>query len=119
MKGAVRIIIIFIIFLLLAVNLFWGWQYFRTKEQLQKYLQSPRLNNPVFNFAKFFIDKVLGEEGGEVGFEDRLKLETAVRELKDNEILGLWQEFIASQTEEEVQKSLRRLLQTLINKIAY
>jgi hypothetical protein len=44
-------------------------------------------------------------------------LETAVRDLKDEEILNQWQKFVDSKTETEAQKEVKNLLELLINKI--
>lgn len=67
-------------------------------------------------FAKFFIEKFLKAETG-VDFETRLKLENAVRDLKDEEILAQWQKFAESKTEIDAQAEVKNLLEMLIDKI--
>ena len=42
--------------------------------------------------------------------ETRLSLENAVRDLKDEEIMAEWQNFIASKTEADAQTSVKKLL---------
>jgi len=77
-----------------------------------------KINRDVVSFLKLFIEKILqGEE--EVSFEDRLRLENSVRELKDNKILSLWESFTQAKSSEEAQVSLKNLLQALVNKIVY
>ena len=68
------------------------------------------------NFTKLFITQVLRADG-EVDFETRLKLENAVRELNDQNILAQWQKFVESETEEEAQEEVKNLLGMLVNKI--
>jgi hypothetical protein len=83
-------------------------------------LESQKTNEKVLDFTKLFIEKVLKAET-EVDFETRLKLENAVRNLGDEEILTQWQKFTESKTEaeaqEEVKNLLEMLLEMLVNKI--
>ncbi len=77
-----------------------------------------KINRDVVVFLKLFIEKILqGEE--EVSFEDRLKLENSVRDLKDKEVLSLWENFTQAKTSEEAQFSLKNLLRALVDKIVY
>jgi hypothetical protein len=46
-----------------------------------------------------------------------LKLEYAVRDLADGEILKQWNEFVNSKTESEAQEQVKNLLELLVNKI--
>jgi hypothetical protein len=73
-------------------------------------------NEKIINFLKLFITKVLKAEG-EVDFETRLKLENAVREIQDKEILDQWIKFTESKTEDESQKNVKDLLEILVNKL--
>jgi uncharacterized SAM-binding protein YcdF (DUF218 family) len=77
-----------------------------------------KINRDVVSFLKLFIEKILqGEE--DVSFEDRLKLENAVRDLKDKKVLSLWESFTQAKNSEEAQMFLKNLLQALVNKIVY
>ena len=110
---------IIVLVILLVSNLFFFKKYSAAKKEIQEIkrpIEIQRINEEVLNFAKFFIEKVLKAEG-EVDFETRLKLETAVRELKDEEILAQWQKFVDSQTEIEAQQEVKNLLELLISKI--
>jgi CRISPR/Cas system endoribonuclease Cas6 (RAMP superfamily) len=62
------------------------------------------------------IEKVLKAEK-EVDFETRLKLENAVREINDKEILNQWIKFTESKTEDEAQNNIKNLLDLLVDKI--
>jgi hypothetical protein len=103
----------------LAVNIILAVKYSAIKKELKELkrpIEIQTYNEKVLNFTKFFIDKVLKAEG-EVDFDTRLKLETAVRDLNDKEILDQWQKFVNSQTELQVQQEVKNLLSLLMDKI--
>jgi hypothetical protein len=79
-------------------------------------LQTQTTNEKVLEFTNLFIEKVLKAQT-EVGFETRLKLENAVRNLNDEEILAQWQKFTESKTEAGAQEEVKNLLQMLVSKI--
>ncbi|MBU2109851.1 hypothetical protein KKB71_02800 [Patescibacteria group bacterium] len=111
--------ILIIILLVLAGSVFFGVKYFAVQKELQQtktVLETQKTNEKVLEFTKLFIDKVLKAET-EVDFETRLKLENAVRNLNDEEILSQWQKFTESKTEAEAQKQVKNLLEVLVNKI--
>ncbi len=114
-----KIILITIIILLVASNVLFGYKYFITRKQFQQSqasLETQKLNERVLDFAKLFIEKVLKAKT-EVDFETRLKLENAVRDLNDEEILTQWQKFVDSKTESEAQDQVKNLMEMLVNKI--
>ena len=79
-------------------------------------VEKVNFNNRVLDFTSLFIEKVLKAKG-EVSFEERLRLETMVRDLKDNEILSQWNKFVNSKTEAQAQEEVKNLLALLIRKI--
>ena len=112
-------ILIIIIFILLVGNIFLGVKYFslvKEPRQTQTALQTQTINEKVLEFSKLFIKEVLKAET-EVNFDTRLKLETAVRNLGDEEILNQWQKFVDSKTESRAQEEVKNLLEMLVNKI--
>ncbi len=119
MNSKRSLIIIIIIGILLITSTFFGLRYFLIKKELkdtQQTLEIQQINEKVLKFTKLFIENVLKAET-EVGFETRLKLENAVRDLKDEEILGQWQKFTESKTEVQAQEEVKNLLEMLVNKI--
>ncbi len=114
-----RIVLVIIILVLLASNIFFGVKYFAVQKELketQATLEAQKTNEKVLDFSKLFIEKVLkGAE--EISFEDRLNLENAVRGLNDEEVLTQWNKFIESKTELETQREVKNLLEMLIDKI--
>ncbi len=112
-------IILIITFILLVSSVFFGFKYFNIQKefrQTQAALEAQKTNEKVLDFTKLFIEKVLKAEE-EVNFETRLKLENAVRDLKDEEILAQWQKFTESKTEVQAQNEVKNLLEILVNKI--
>jgi len=102
-------IYIAIIFILTAILIFGCGFYFG------KYFYSPDKN--ILAFEKLFIEKVLASKG-EVSYEDRLDLESAVQNIKDNQIKDNWQVFLNSTTEIEAQKNALDLLELIAKKVS-
>lgn len=114
-----KTISIIIILLLLVSNVFFGYKYFALQKELEATktaLKTQQINEKVLDFSKLFIEKVLKAKT-EVDFETRLKLENAVRNLDDEEILAQWQKFTESKTEAEAQEQVKNLLEMLVSKI--
>ena len=114
-----KIILTLVILILLAGNVFFGVKYFASQkeiQQIQPALETQKTNEKVLDFTKLFIEQVLKAET-EVDFETRLKLENAVRNLGDEEILAQWQKFTESKTEIEAQEEVKNLLEMLVGKI--
>ena len=112
-------IYLLIIIILLAGSVFLGVKYFSVQRQLrqtQSALETQQINEKVLEFTKLFIGKVLKTKT-EVDFETRLVLETAVRDLKDDEILAQWNKFVNSKNEIEAQDEVKNLLEMLVGKI--
>jgi hypothetical protein len=119
MENKNRLVLIIVIGILIIGNAFFIPNFFFTFKELQEIKSTQtktELNTKVVNFASMFIKKVLQAEK-EVDFETRLSLENAVRDLKDEEIMSEWQNFIGSKTEQEAQNSVKKLLGILISKI--
>ena len=111
--------ILIIILVLLVGNVFLGSKYFSAQKefrQAQTALQTQTTNEKVLEFTKLFIKEVLKVET-EVNFDTRLKLENAVRNLGDEEILNQWQKFTESKTEAGAQEEVKNLLEMLVSKI--
>lgn len=108
-----------IVAVLIAGNVFLYFKYSGARKELSQVkisLEAQKTDVKVLNFSKLFIAKVLGAQG-EIDFETRLKLENAVRDLNDNEILTQWQKFVQSQNAADAQTGVKDLLKMLIDKI--
>ena len=71
----------------------------------------------VLSFLKMFVKKVIKADK-EIGFEDRLELENAVRQLGDKEILAQWKKFVDSKDEKEAQKNTKDLIDLLVDEVS-
>ena len=110
---------IIIVLILLAGNAFFVFKYLEVQKELRETkiaLENHQRNEEVLDFTNFFIEKVLKTET-EVDFETRLKLENAIRDLDDEEILAQWQKFTESKTEADAQEEVKNLLEILVSKI--
>jgi hypothetical protein len=117
--NAKRLILIVIIGLLIIGNVFFAMRYLSVAaalSQTQATADKAETNGRVLDFTSMFIDKVL-MASGQVDFDTRLSLETAVRNLKDDAVLTQWQKFTASKTEADAQENVKKLLQMLVAKI--
>ena len=110
----------FLVILVLLAAAFWGVKnYIEVQREFQitkETLKVQKINENILDFAKIFINQVLRAEK-EIDFETRLKLEYAVRDLGDEEILKQWDNFVNSKTESEAQEQVKDLLELLVNKI--
>ncbi|MFA6256694.1 MAG: hypothetical protein WCT29_00060 [Candidatus Paceibacterota bacterium] len=119
MENNKRLPLIIVIGALIIGNVFFGLAYFSQKGELDQLRDSQSkaiVNEKVLDFTSMFVKKVLQAER-EVDFETRLSLENAVRDLKDEEIMKDWQNFVNSKTETEAQNSVKKLLEVLVGKI--
>ncbi|PIT87256.1 MAG: hypothetical protein COU31_03885 [Candidatus Magasanikbacteria bacterium CG10_big_fil_rev_8_21_14_0_10_40_10] len=85
--------------------------------QAQAQLALQKNDERVVNFLSMFVNKVIKADK-EIGYDDRLELENAVRQLGDKEILEQWKKFTDSKTESEAQSNTKELLAKLVNKIS-
>ena len=112
------IILIIVIIILLVSNAYFSFKYFSTQEQLEKILSINRVNAKIIVFNKLFVHNVLKNEG-EVSYEDRLRIENAVIETRDKEIIDGWHDFLDSRTEAQAQEGTKNLLSLFADKIIY
>jgi hypothetical protein len=108
-----------LLFILVISNVFFAWSFFSISNEFKarEYTGTKsEINTKVLNFTSLFIKEVLKAEK-EVDFETRLSLENSVRDLKDEEIIKYWQNFVGSKTEIDAQQSVKNLLEVLVNKI--
>ncbi len=115
-----RLFLIIIFTFLVAGNIYLAVMYSLSRLesiQARNQLENQKTNEKAVYFAKLFVEKVLLGEG-EVSFEDRLKLENAVRDINDQKIFDQWQAFTNSQSDKEVQISAGLLLEFLFDKVS-
>jgi len=107
------ILVLVAIVIVLSVQLYISSQSLAIANNTVKTFQ---YDQKVLNFTKLFITRVLKADG-EVGFEDRLQLENAVRSIDDKTIFDQWQKFVNAGTSLEAQIEVKNLLEMLVGKI--
>lgn len=75
-----------------------------------------KYNGKVLDFTKMYVDLVLKTDG-KISFDDRLRLENAVRATNDESIIDQWKKFTEATSGQEAGKEAKTLLQLLLNKI--
>jgi hypothetical protein len=113
----VRILAIVAIGLLVVGNIVLGLKLWMAQKENEKLRQSQQLNTKVLQFADLFISKVLRAQG-EISFDERLKIENAVRDTHDQAILDQWEKFVGAQDEADAREQIKNLLQLLIRKVS-
>ncbi len=116
-KAKFLLIIILVLFL---ANIYFVTQFVLLNLELKEVQQAVQVqegDEKSVIFAELFVDKVLSGKG-EVSFDDRLKLENAVRDINDQNILLHWQNFVNSKTDIEAQQEAGQLLGLLLVKIS-
>ncbi len=85
--------------------------------KMETALKDREIDSRVLAFRNMFTENVLlGEK--EIDFDTRLALETAVRNLNDQEIFTQWERFTKSQTKEDASYQTKKLLRILVQKTA-
>ena len=110
--------LILVIFIFLAGDIYFGYKCYLNNIQLQKLSLVSRVNVSVLSFNKLFVEKVL-KATGEVSYEDRLSLENAVVETKDDALIKIWHDFLNSSSEADAQNYVLVLLSAFPDKILY
>lgn len=108
-----------LIVLLFAITIFLAISWIEVKIELKNKEASFRFqqtNEKIVSFTRLFIAKVLKKKE-EVTLAERLQLENAILDLKDEEIATIWTNFKNSKTDKEAQKNVTDLLEILMNKI--
>ena len=104
--------------LLLCGNIFFSIQYaynLAMERERASAVDAETTRIQVSRFLKLFIDKVLNTEGT-ITFDDRVKLESDVREIGDPAITKQWEAFVSS-TGTDAQQNAVKLMSMLTNKM--
>ena len=110
----------FLLVLLLGGNLYFSVQYVQNLKQQNDATEQA---NSTFNsrlqvaqFLKEFIDTVLNTQGT-VSFDNRVKLENDIRQIKDDTLTAQWTTFVNSKDSKEAQQSAVKLMALLADKM--
>jgi hypothetical protein len=114
-----QIAVIILIVVLAASTAFLWFQNAALRNQLgvaQAAANKEALNDQIVAFTQQFIEKVLMAKQA-VSFDDRLALETMVRNLNEPDILAQWENFVNSSSSADAQNQVKILLDLLVTKI--
>ena len=112
----VIITVIFVFSLLLNVGLL--LLVFNNAYATARVAEGQQVNLKILSFTNLFIENVLMSKK-DVDFETRLMLETAVRNIGDEEVTGQWQKFTTASNGESAGDEAKLLLDLLVKKISY
>lgn len=102
--------------ILLVSNIFFIYKCIDNNKRIKNIEIKQETNKNIVSFALLFINKVL-EGSKEISFDDRLQLETTVRNINDDEIYNSWKNFTKATNSTEVQKNFYNLFTVLLKKI--
>ena len=112
-----RLLTNFLLLLLLSGNIYLGIQYFyNNQSQATQIEDKTTVRIQTSRFLKFFIDVVLNTKGT-ISYDDRVKLESDVRQLQDPDITKQWDAFVASKDSKIAQDNAVKLMSMLANKM--
>ena len=114
-----KIVTNILLVVLVSGNIFFSIQYTENlKQQQMQKEDSIGTNIQVSRFLKLFVDVVLNTEVGKtISYDNRVKLENDVREIKDAEIIKSWDKFVESTDAKVAQKNAASLMKMLTNKL--
>jgi hypothetical protein len=116
-----RIVSNILMLVLVAGNIFFSIQYTegikQQEDQAAQTVDQDATRIQSARFLKEFIDIVLGGSGT-ISFDDRVKLESDVRQLGDSALVNQWTDFVNSKAgSADQQASLVKFLSMLTNKM--
>ena len=105
--------------ILVAGNIFFSIQYTEgLKQQQNDQTDKIGTNIQVSRFLKLFVDVVLNTKAGQtISYDDRVKLENDVREIKDVDVIKQWDSFVESKDSKTAQENAIALMKLLTNKL--
>jgi hypothetical protein len=114
-----KIVTNILLVILVSGNIFFSIQYTENlKQQQMQKEDSIGTNIQVSRFLKLFVDVVLNTEVGKtISYDNRVKLENDIREIKDADIIKSWDKFVESTDAKVAQKNAASLMKMLTNKL--
>lgn len=109
-----------LVLVLLIGNIFFAYQYIGAvraqgvQQRQQNEKDATRIQIAQFN--KFFIDTVVNNKS-KISSDDRIKLENDIRQIHDEELLKLWNDFVNGKDSKATQESAAKLMAALAGKI--
>lgn len=117
-RKIVKISVIVFLCLSLVLNAVLIWSTIKNWQQSVQVKEIESKNSKILTFADLFISKVLMGVG-DIDFDTRLQLESSVRALNDQDILGQWQKFTNCGDQVSASQEAKNLLNLLIKKATH
>ena len=114
-KKITKILLISVLCISLVANVGLVFWLVKTVDSLNGRYAKEKINYQILSFANMFVEKILMADG-DVDFDTRLELETAVRSLNDTEIFNQWQSFTKSSTKTEASTEAKELIDLLLSR---
>lgn len=115
-----RLITNILLIVLVAGNIYFAVQYIQVlksqQQQEQAVSDAATKKAQITKFNKFFIDTILTSNGN-VAPDDRIKLENDIHQIKDQDLIRSWNNFVASKDSKEAQVNAVKLISLLANKM--
>lgn len=113
-----RLVSNILMLLLVAGNIFFSIQYTQSvineRERVGLAEENGTNRVQVAKFLKYFIDTVLNTQGT-ISFDDRVKLENDIRQIKNPALINMWNEFVNSADSKVAQANAVKLMSMLTN----
>lgn len=113
-----KIIFIAIFCVSVLANFALGFYIVNNLETIKRYSLAREASNKNIAFTSMFIEKVLMAKK-DIDFDTRLSLETAVRNLNDQEVFDQWQKFTKATDKEDAGNQAKELLNLLVEKAKF
>jgi hypothetical protein len=103
--------------ILLIGNIFFSIQYIGSIKQEALAKEDNTIERiQISRFLKSFIDIVINSQGT-VSFEDRVKLENDIRQIRDADLIKQWESFVDSKDSKIAQSTAIKLMSMLTSKM--
>ena len=116
MDKQTKIILTLIFIAIICLASFFAWQWYKSLKEMKIMSENYIENERIVNFISLFTSNMLSTEK-EVSFNERLKMENAVRDIDNQEIFNQWQGFTDSSSDKEAQENARILLKLLVENL--
>jgi hypothetical protein len=113
-----RLVSNLLMLILLIGNIFFTIQYTENikAEAAKKDDTSAQVRYQTAHFLKSFIDQVINTKGV-LTFDERVKLESDIRQIQDPALTSLWENFVSSKDAKAAQDNAVKLMSMLTNKL--
>jgi hypothetical protein len=106
-------VVIIILLVVVCASVFFACEWRQCLRETRVLSDKNMQNEKIIAFTSLFINSVFNT--GTVSFEDRFKMENAVREINNKEIMVQWEKFTSSKNQAESQENAKKLFGLLVD----